>query len=163
MKKDEWLPQMMGLEMEDLGSTSDQLPQVCNQVKEPKTSQPKKTKTKTKNPNACIAVKTKTIPSATLRCPMQCSLSSEAKNPDLSVSVIEVRLAPLCMGKAPVRVYHSTQPVSTGRKLLNKASHVQSPSTIAISCHIASDSMVLTCLPQILWRTEVYHQSRQDV
>lgn len=161
MKKDEWLPQMMGLEVEDLGSTSDRLPQVCNQVKEPKTSQPNKQTKKT--PNMCIAIKTKTIPSVTLSCPMQRSLSSEAKNPDLSVSVIEVRLAPLCMGKAPVRVYHSMRPVSTGRKLLNKASHVQSASTIAISCHKSSESMVLTCLPQILWRTEVYHQSRQDV
>lgn len=126
----------MVLEVEDLGSTSGRLSQVCNQVKKPKTSKPKK------KSNACIAMKTKTIPSATLSWPTQCSLNSEAKSPDLSVSVIEVRMVPLWMGKAPACVYHFIQPVSTVRKLLNKTSHVQSTSTRAISCHTSSDSMV---------------------
>lgn len=145
---------MMVLEVEDLGSTSDRC---AIRLKSPK--QAKQT-SKPKISNACI---TKTIPSATPSCPKQYSLSSEAKSPDLSVSVTEVRMVSLWMRKAPVCAYHFIRPVSTGRKLLNKASHVQSPSTIAISCHISSESMVVTCLTQIRWRTEVYNQSRQDV
>lgn len=106
-------------------------------------------------------MKTTTISAAvTLSCPTQGTLSSDAKNLDPSVSVIEVRMAPLWMCNASVYVYHFTRHVSTGylaadRKLLNKTSHVQSISIITIGCHISSDVMVITCLTQILWRAQV--------
>lgn len=152
MKKDKWLPQMMVLEVEDLGSTSDRC---AIRLKSPK--QAKQT-SKPKISNVCIK-KNNTFSYTKLSKAVQ----SEAKSPDLSVSVTEVGMVSLWMRKAPVCAYHFIRPVSTGRKLLNKASHVQSPSTIAISCHISSESMVVTCLTQIRWRTEVYNQSRQDV
>lgn len=75
-------------------------------------------------------------------------------------------MAPSWMCSVSVDAYHFICPVSTDclgtdRKLPNKTSHVQSISTIAISCHISSDAMVITRLTQISWRTEVYNQSRQ--
>lgn len=117
--------------------------------------------------NVCPDMKTKT-PSAgaTLSCPVQGKLSSDAKTPDPSVSVIEAGMAPSwmlpCLSNHFIREVSTDYPGSDG-KLLNKTSHVHSTPTIASSCHRSPDAMVISCLTQILWGAEVYNQSRQDV